>query len=426
DLLAEADAAVVASRDVAAVIALDAAKAQLTYMEGSFGTTLGLLGHLEARMSAANDADEHARLVGLLLGDVLVAVDEFDAAERLIADGFSSAARERRLATSSAWQRLHGRWALQLGRVADAAAILDPVFNVEADDAVASVSDAATMAALGRIAMHLGDGRKARTFAKVAQAVTVSGAPELRRHATLLLALLASARRDVDAARCHLHALGSEGLDHALPMLMQDPSDHAHLVRLALDVGDIALARSATASAEACAAANPGVVSIAGTAAHARGLLHRDPSALADAVELLAAGHRPMAHASAAEDHGAELSRIGDQQGAIDALGAALRLYTFSGASWDASRVRSRLREHGVRRRIVKPARPTSGWAGLTDAEAAVVRRVVDGLTNREVAEQLYLSPHTVSMHLRHVFTKLHINSRVELARLAFEQEAAA
>ena len=45
--------------------------------------------------------------------------------------------------------------------------------------------------------------------------------------------------------------------------------------------------------------------------------------------------------------------------------------------------------------------------------------RIVTALyENRAAAEQLYLSPHTVSMHLRHVFTKLGISSRVELARL--------
>jgi len=44
------------------------------------------------------------------------------------------------------------------------------------------------------------------------------------------------------------------------------------------------------------------------------------------------------------------------------------------------------------------------------------------GATNREVAERLYLSPYTVNSHLRHVFTKLGIRSRVELARLATER----
>ena len=76
------------------------------------------------------------------------------------------------------------------------------------------------------------------------------------------------------------------------------------------------------------------------------------------------------------------------------ALGHTLLLYTNNGAAWDASRVRRRLRDLGIRRRIVKAVRSDTGWAGLTDAEVAVVRLVAEGLTNREVAEQLSSPPH--------------------------------
>jgi DNA-binding CsgD family transcriptional regulator len=51
-----------------------------------------------------------------------------------------------------------------------------------------------------------------------------------------------------------------------------------------------------------------------------------------------------------------------------------------------------------------------------------VVSLVAQGATNREVADRLYLSTYTVNSHLRHVFAKLGIRSRVELARLAAER----
>jgi DNA-binding CsgD family transcriptional regulator len=89
---------------------------------------------------------------------------------------------------------------------------------------------------------------------------------------------------------------------------------------------------------------------------------------------------------------------------------------------WDARRVRARLRAHGVRRRLVATERPASGWRALTASELAVVRLIADGLTNREAAERLFVSPHTVTSHLRHAFTKLDVNSRVELTRLVSEQ----
>ena len=59
------------------------------------------------------------------------------------------------------------------------------------------------------------------------------------------------------------------------------------------------------------------------------------------------------------------------------------------------------------------------GWAALTPAELDVIRVVVAGRTNREAAALLFLSPHTVSSHLRHAYAKLGINSRVELVHVA-------
>ena len=60
-----------------------------------------------------------------------------------------------------------------------------------------------------------------------------------------------------------------------------------------------------------------------------------------------------------------------------------------------------------------------TGWGALTDAERRVAHLVAGGLGNREVAERLYLSRYTVETHLKHVFAKLGVSSRSELAALA-------
>jgi DNA-binding CsgD family transcriptional regulator len=52
----------------------------------------------------------------------------------------------------------------------------------------------------------------------------------------------------------------------------------------------------------------------------------------------------------------------------------------------------------------------------LTEAEQNVAGLVVEGLTNREIGARLHVSPYTVDAHLRHIYTKLGISSRVELA----------
>jgi DNA-binding CsgD family transcriptional regulator len=63
--------------------------------------------------------------------------------------------------------------------------------------------------------------------------------------------------------------------------------------------------------------------------------------------------------------------------------------------------------------------RPSSGWASLTPSELDVVRLVAEGLTNKDVANQLFISPRTVQSHLAHVFAKLGVTSRTQLAQEA-------
>ena len=62
-----------------------------------------------------------------------------------------------------------------------------------------------------------------------------------------------------------------------------------------------------------------------------------------------------------------------------------------------------------------------AGWSELTDSERTVAELVGEGLSNREVGRRLFVSRHTVDYHLRRVFRKLGIKSRVELARVLGE-----
>jgi DNA-binding CsgD family transcriptional regulator len=63
----------------------------------------------------------------------------------------------------------------------------------------------------------------------------------------------------------------------------------------------------------------------------------------------------------------------------------------------------------------------SDGWHSLTKAERRVSRLVAGGLTNKLIAKKLSLSHHTVDAHLKHIFTKLDIHSRVELTVLAMK-----
>ena len=72
-------------------------------------------------------------------------------------------------------------------------------------------------------------------------------------------------------------------------------------------------------------------------------------------------------------------------------------------------------RSRGPRRR------PDSGWASLTPTERSVVDLAAQGLSNPEIAERLFVSRGTVKTHLAHVYAKLQVANRTELARLATE-----
>jgi len=63
--------------------------------------------------------------------------------------------------------------------------------------------------------------------------------------------------------------------------------------------------------------------------------------------------------------------------------------------------------------------RPSSGWESLTPAELDVVRLLSQGLSNKDIAEHLFVSPRTVQAHLSHAYSKLGLSSRLQLAQEA-------
>jgi DNA-binding CsgD family transcriptional regulator len=63
--------------------------------------------------------------------------------------------------------------------------------------------------------------------------------------------------------------------------------------------------------------------------------------------------------------------------------------------------------------------RPPSGWDSLTPTERDVVRLVSEGLGNKDIGDRLFVSPRTVQTHLTHVYAKLGLTSRMQLAQEA-------
>jgi DNA-binding CsgD family transcriptional regulator/tetratricopeptide (TPR) repeat protein len=199
-----------------------------------------------------------------------------------------------------------------------------------------------------------------------------------------------------------------------------EPTQAPQVVRLALSIGDRDRAVTVATTIADIADRNAAAPLYRACALHAHGLVHRDPATLADAADQLRKSPRHLAVGAVFEDAADALLEHDKSDDAVTLFLASLAAWERAGASRDETRVRARLRELGVRRRARGKGtniRPVSGWDSLTVAENRVARLAADGRTNKQIAEQLYLSPYTVATHLKHIFTKLDVTSRVELAR---------
>ena len=419
---AETTAAVKASGDANSSFALALADTVIAYADGRYDDALEMTEQAaRAGIGTTDWAREH--LAREWRCETRTVLDQVDDSLRLAADGVAAAQRDRNAWAIRIFEIWRGRQLHQLGRLDDAAAILEGQFGPESGDRFIGALDAAGIVALGRVALHQGNARRQQRAAELARGLLEDSTPNFRRQAAWLLALLAMADGDPAAAHASLCAVGYEQRTSIVPVFPIDVIDEIPLARIALAAGDDELAEVAAAQADRRAQLNPGVATIVATAAHVRGLLTSNIEELERAVELFATGPRPIVRGYALEDLGVAHARAGAADAAIEAFDGALALFAEAGAAWDAGRVRGRLRDHGVRRRLVPRERAETGWEAMTDSELAVARLVAQGLTNREVAEQLFVSPHTVSSHLRSIFAKLEINSRLALARIAADHD---
>ena len=197
------------------------------------------------------------------------------------------------------------------------------------------------------------------------------------------------------------------------------------LAHVGVAVGDLPFAERAGHFADLAAQRNPGVASLEGAALHIRGMLAGDVGVLTDAVGVLRNSPRPMLIADALKDLGAaQLDQHLVDEG-VRSLTASADIYRRVGAVAGTRSISAVLRRHGVRGvRVSTPApRPSTGWASLTPTEMRVVSLISAGHTNRSAATELGVSANTVNTHLRAVFRKLQVRSRVQLT-IAFREQA--
>jgi DNA-binding CsgD family transcriptional regulator len=181
-----------------------------------------------------------------------------------------------------------------------------------------------------------------------------------------------------------------------------------------LELGHRGVAAEVASTVAAGVALAPEVPTVRSLALRCQGLVDGEVEPMIEAVVFARRAPLLVEHAGACEDAAGLLAQRGRRDEAVALLAEALERYERAG------RVRAQLRALGVRPGPRGPrGRPATGWESLTTTERAVSLLVAEGLTNGAVARHLYISPHTVNTHLRHVFAKLGVANRVALAAVA-------
>ncbi len=193
-------------------------------------------------------------------------------------------------------------------------------------------------------------------------------------------------------------------------------------IEAAIRAGEEATARTWLESFEPWAEST-GAAWARATVLHCRALLCEDGNEAGRlfraALDAHAGAARPFEHARIELAYGEFLRRARRRIEAREHLGAAFDAFESLGATLWAERARVELRASGQTARRRDP----STRDDLTAQELQIAQFVAQGLSNREVAAQLFLSPRTIDFHLRNVFRKLGIASRVQLARLELDRD---
>jgi DNA-binding CsgD family transcriptional regulator len=220
-------------------------------------------------------------------------------------------------------------------------------------------------------------------------------------------------------------------LSPALPAIHESPTSWAWcpgwtrmLVLVGLAAGDAEFVATAVSLAEEDAARNPANAGSEGVAFQLRALVNGDLQLMERSARILAANARPLLRAGSAEDYGHLLIAQGRRGEGLAHLNQAWDLLHGIGALGAVKLSQELMDARGIDRMKWQTdgGRPALGWDALTPAEMKVSQLVAAGHTNRSAARELGLSPNTVGTHLRSIFTKLDVQSRVQLTNLVHNQ----
>jgi len=228
---------------------------------------------------------------------------------------------------------------------------------------------------------------------------------------------------DAAGARALMEEVGGETLSHAISVERCFDWEGLALAELAL--GNVDAAAECAACSERDATALEPLRLPCALAARTRAAVALAQGDAAGAARAAAASveaaEEAGAHLQAAFARtllGRALAAAGERADAVAALREAERALDAAGSLRPRDEARRELRRLGARTEPRGPATPAEGGvASLTPREREVAGLIVARMTNRQIAAKLFLSDKTVESHVRNLFVKLGVSSRVEVAR---------
>jgi DNA-binding CsgD family transcriptional regulator len=407
----EAAAAAASTGDLEATIMANLTLALIDDGTGHAGRSVRRLEELCA-LARTSDATAAHDLAAIHYAYLLAVVGRLDDAAARVVEGTQQARRTGNTMAFDIWATWDGVVHLIAGRLSAARAAAESLPRPQRTGV--TELDMIRTVILAEVAARTDDRQLLQQMVNDARDAYSTGPSVVGRGATYILALAAWQRDDVEDA---MRWLGDITLFEA-PLWPQALDQVILSARVASAAGDAGLRARVLQAIDVLEREQPAIPLFTGVAGYARGILERDAQALVAAANVLHSSSRPLLYAAAAEDAGAELARTDQGDTALDQLNAAFDTYLHHEALADARRVGRELRGLGVERRIVSQPRAKTGWDSLTDSELKVINLIAQGVTNRDVAEQLHLSLHTVKTHVHNAFAKLGINSRAQLAQL--------
>lgn len=373
--------------DVAALMAVTT-QSNLLWRAGELSEALRL-GRTAVLHSA--DVDPVWRMhVQLPLAGKLANLREFDRAEALIDEVDADLRALPTPAWTAAPAAMRSRLYLQSGRIGDARREAELATRAQPRDAVPMLRPLA-FSVLSTVSFYMGDLPRALEYLNCAQ-------NDVAAHAVLesvqyaWIDLLIAIKTEGPRAAAHLLSGKYQDLPEQRSLYIEVPSAAAFLIVLAHDLGEDDLARRVLATVDRLAADNADIPVIGLTALHANALANSAPEALS---LIIVQSPDPLSVALATE----QLAKL------------------YSGT---AGHTHSHSPE--------VPPEPVFShtddvhdkhdacWSALSDMERRIAYLVSVGLTNRQIGRQVHLSAHTVNYHLRKLYKKFGINTRVELA----------